>query len=296
MTKNTFAKKIVIGAALTGFMVFGGTGLTEAQTPYATAFEQAQQATKYPMSVMEVLRINLGVAIDSTEADNQINTLPKVSVMDQYLVSMGQHLEGSQVRTAVDAIFAIDLNLVSEMNYGQKLNIYPTLIMESLRTYLNVPTNSTVLDAQIMGMSKASVMDAYIEVNGYDLTGAENRVLINQVFGVNLDGISGAEGAQMSIYSKGIWVLQADNDLFVISSSLDDVSLYVNTTAYFATLTGSTQAPASLDAKLISFGFTFNAVTDRYEYTNPTGESAPDAFKGQAIGAIMGAIAEFNQQ
>jgi hypothetical protein len=159
--------------------------------------------------------------------------------------------------------------------------------MESVRASLNIAPDSTELDAQIMQMPKAEVMDRYIEVHDYALTGAENRVVINQIFGMNLDGISGLEHAQLSIQSKGQWVIQNDNDLFVISSSLDDVSLFVGTTDYFKEQTGLTGLPESLIVKLINSGFVYDEASGNYTYTNPTGESAPDAFKGQTIGAIL---------
>jgi hypothetical protein len=147
-----------------------------------------------------------------------------------------------------------------------------------------------------MAMTKTEVMDRYIEVHEYSLTGAECRVLINQIFGVNLDGISGLEHSKVSIYSKGQWILQGDTNLFTISSSLDDVELYVTTTNYYVESVGSKQLPDSLKQKLISMGFTYDADQNQFIYRNPTNESVPDAYKGQVIGKILESVAEFTSK
>ncbi len=236
---------------------------------------------------MEAFRLNKGEEKISTN-------MPKVEVMDRYLESAGK-LKGKEIREAIKDVFGADLNYISEKNYGSKLSIYHVSVMESLRISLNVDSNSTELDAQIMAMTKNEVMDRYIEVHDFSLTGAQNRVLINQIFGVNLDGISGLEHLRISIYSKGLWILQGDTDLFVVSSSLDDVVLYVASTDYFEEISGSNQLPDSLKQKLISIGFSYDAELEQFVYRNPTNESVPDAFKGQVIGSVVGTVMEFNK-
>jgi len=109
---------------------------------------------------------------------------------------------------------------------------------------------------------------------------------------VNLDGISGLEHSKVSIYSKGQWILQGDTNLFIISSSLDDVELYVATTDHFEKTYGSNQLPESLKQKLNSNGFSYEDDQNRFVYRNPTNESVPDAFKGRVIGSVLGTIAE----
>ena len=220
--------------------------------------------------------------------------MSKVEVMDKYLESSSK-LKGKEVRAIVKDVFGADLNYISEKNYGSKLSIYDVSIMESLRISLNGDSNSTELDAQIMDMPKNEVMDRFIEVNDSSLTGAQIRVLINQIFGVNLDGISGLEHLSISIYSKGLWILQKDTDLFIVSSSLDDVELYVSSTDYFEETTGSNQLPESLKQNLISIGFSYDAELDQFVYRNSTNESVPDAFKGQVVGSVVGTVIEFNK-
>ena len=224
-----------------------------------------------------------------------INEMPKTEVMDLYIKSFGAEVKGKEVREVVQAVFGIDLNFISEKNYGNKLSQYETKVMESLRRSLDVPADSTEVDAQIMAMPKNEVMDRYIEIHGGALSGAETRVLINQIFGVNLDGISGLEHSGISIRSKGQWILPADKKLFIVSSSLDDVELYVSPTEYFEETTGSNQLPDSLKEQLSQLGFTYDAEMNRCIYRNQTNESVPDALKGQVIKAVLTTIQSMQQ-
>ena len=228
----------------------------------------------------------------STELVRIKENMSKVEKMDRYLKSLGNKTNGKKVRETVKVVFVADLNYISEKNYGSNLTVYNIAVMESLRISLNVDSNSSECDAQIMAMTKNEVMDRYIEVHEYSLTGAECRVLINQIFGVNLDGISGLEHSKVSIYSKGQWILQGDTDLLIVSSSLDDLELYIATTEYFEVTSGSKQFPESLKQKLLSSGFSYDADLNQYVYRNPTNESVPDAFKGQVLGSVLGTIAE----
>lgn len=283
---KTITKKLIIGTLLTGMVVSTGAGIANAQSNQSHS--EQHQTTKYPAKVMQEVRESLGIHKHSTELDSQIETMRQVDVMDKYLESFGKKVKGKEVRKAVQGVFNIDLDDVSKNNYGNKLVSYEPVIMETLRDSLGLT------DAQIMELPKAEVMDAYIKAQGYDLTGAERRVLINQIFGVNLDGISGLEGKQLGIYSKGAWVINTPTDLLVISSSHDDVELYVNTTDYWEQVTGTNQVPDSLKQYFVDNGFTYDEATDKYTWVNPTGESAPDAFKSQTIGNLLQTIMQVN--
>lgn len=241
---------------------------------------------KYTAAVMKAIENSVG----------NINEMPKTEVMDLYLKSFGTEVNGTEVREVVDGVFGIDLNYISEKNYGNKVSMYNISVMESLRRSLNVTEVSTELDAEIMDMPKNEVMDRYIEVQDKSITGAEIRVLINQIFGVNLDGISGLEHAGISIRSKGQWVLSGDTNLLIVSSSLDDVELYVAPTEYFEESTGSNQIPDSLKNDLTQLGFSYNPEPNHFIYRNPTNESVPDALKGQVMGIVLGTIQSMKQQ
>jgi predicted transcriptional regulator len=132
--------------------------------------------------------------------------LTKVEKMDKSLKSMRKEVTGKEVREVITATYGIDLNHISENNYGSKLSAYHVSVMENLRRSLNVETDSTEMDAQIMAMTKNEVMDRYIEVHDQSLTGAQLRDLANQIYGTNLTGISALEHSRLSIRSKGQWV------------------------------------------------------------------------------------------
>jgi hypothetical protein len=221
---------------------------------------------------------------------NHNMSMSKAEKMDRYLESNSYKQTGQVVRKAVNSAFSIDLDTVSQKNYGNKLSMYDISVMETLRQSLNGSPESTELDDQIMNMTKVEVMDRYITFHNYSLTGAENRILINRIFGVNLDGISSIEHDKLSINSKGQWITQSKFDLFILSSSHDDVSLYVNTTDYFKEQTGSSELPDSLKQALIDLKFTLDECSGTYTYSNTKDESVSDAFKVQVIDAIIKTI------
>lgn len=216
--------------------------------------------------------------------------LTKAEKMDKSLEALSKEVTGKEVREVITATYGIDLNYISEKNYGSKLSAYHTSVMENLRRSLNIEIGSMEMDAQIMAMKKNEVMDRYIEVHDQSLTGAEFRELANQIYGTNLTGISALEHSRLSIYSKGQWITKGDKDLFIVSSSLDDVELYVSATETFEEITGSNKLPEKLRQTLISYGFTFDAEQDRFVFRNTTDESVPDAFKGQVLGAVLETI------
>ncbi|MGK7379186.1 hypothetical protein ACSFXN_15255 [Planococcus sp. 1R117A] len=291
MTKNLILFSTITSVALTGGV--GSVFAAEAPAYSNTQAYEAQhieQDTKYSKKVMKAVRVSLGANAKSTQVDAVIQTMPKVNVMDRYLASFGKKVKGNEVRLAVKEIFDIDLNYVSKMDYGSKLASYPTDVMESLRVSLNEEPASTKQDARIMEMAKNEVMDRYLKDHDYALTGAESRVLINQIFGVNLEGISTLEHMQLAVSSKGQWIVKSDTDLFVLESSLDDVDVSIYTTPYFKEVTGSDQLPEPLKTNLMNLGFTYNEEANLLYYKNPTGESVPDAFKGRVMGILIGTI------
>ncbi|MDQ0428512.1 uncharacterized protein YceK [Planomicrobium stackebrandtii] len=293
--KNQF-KKLILLMLMTSVALTGGVGSVFAQeaasnaNPQAYEAQQIKEDAKYSKKVMKAVRVGLGVDEKFTQADGVIETMPKVEVMNYYLASFGKKVKGQEVRLAVEEIFDIDLNYVSKMDYGSKLAIYPPAVMESLRVSLNEEPKSTMQDARIMDMTKNQVMDRYIKERDYSLTGEESRTLINQIFGVNLSGISNLEYMQIAVSSKGQWIVKSDSDLFVLESSLDDVDVSIYTTPYFKSVTGSEGLPESLKNKLVNIGFTYDEEANLLYYKNPTGESVPDAFKGQVMGILIGTI------
>ncbi|MGO1059591.1 hypothetical protein ACTL32_10725 [Planococcus sp. FY231025] len=293
---KTMSKKVVLFSIMTSIALTGGAGSTFAQgspanaNPQSYEVQHVDQATKYSKHVMRAVRESLGVDSKSTQLDNTIETMPKLQVMDLYLASFGKKVKGNEIRRAVKEIFDIDLDVVSKNDYGSKLSIYPKGLMESLRASFNVAPDSTEQDARIMGLTKNAAMDRYIKEHDYSLTGAESRTLINQIFGVNLNGISTLEHMQLGILSKGQWIVKSDTDLFILESSLDDVDVSIYATPYFESLTGSRELPESMVTKLTAMGFTYYEESALLYYKDPEGGSVPDAFKGQVMGVLIGTI------
>lgn len=264
-----------------------------------TAVEHSQvyevqdlQEANYSKKVIKAVSETMGMDADSYDAISVINQLPKIKVWEYYLASFGKKVKGKEVRCAVEEVFDIDLDLVSKNDYGSKLAIYPAPVMETLRLSLKQDPTSTKKDGLIMNMPKNEVMDRYIKQSNYALTGAQLSLLVNQIFGVNLMGISSLQGKQLAINSKGQWIVKGEQDLVLLESSLDDVDVFVYAGPYLEELTGTKALPEELIVKLTAIGFVYQEENDRLYYRNPTGESVPDAFKGQVIGILLGFIAE----
>ncbi|MHC8517824.1 hypothetical protein [Sporosarcina sp. ITBMC105] len=297
MRKTILGVKLVTSFMLTAGLLFSSIQPLAAQAASVKEEQQVEQITKYTYKVMKVLRVSLGVDKHSTVKDDEIASMNKAEVMNRYLSSQGKKMKGNEVRKAVELIFNIDLDFISKQGIGTTVSSYDAAVMEILRLDLGLERDDISRDQDIMAMKKNHVMDRYSKMFRYKLSGPEYRFLINQIYGVNLDGIANLEHAQVAIYSKGQWILKSDQDLIILRSSLDDVEVYVAPTDYYTALTGSTELPASLIAKLASMGFTYDEPTNAYYYANPTGESIPDAFKGQTLGTIVGTIAnEFPKQ
>lgn len=294
-----YAKKTMVSTLTASILLMGTAGDTSAQESAGNVKAQTyeayfQQDGKYSKKVEKAVGEVLGINSESAELDTVLGKLPKIKVLEYYLASFGKKLKGNEIRQAVNEVFEIDLDYISKKDYGSKLSLYPASVMENLRVSLKEDPASTEKDGRIMSMSKNEVMDRYIKENDYAITGAEVNVLINQVFGVNLVGISGLEGKQIAINSKGQWIIKSDHDLFILESSLDDVDVSVYAGPYFEELTGSSELPVSLTTKLIALGFAYSEEEQLLYYKNPAGESVPDAFKGQLIGILLGTIAEVN--
>ncbi|MBU9673778.1 hypothetical protein KQ939_09540 [Planococcus sp. CP5-4] len=287
---STLATSILLMGTTSGVSAHETAGSIDPQTYEAYSQQDAKYSKKVVKAISEVLEMDA----NSQQAVAVINQLPKIMAWEYYLSSFGKKLKGNEIRQAVEEVFDIDLDYVSKNDYGSKLSIYPTPVMESVRVSLKEEITSVAKDARIMNMSKNEVMDRYIKQQNYALSGAQASLLINQIFGVNLVGISGLEGKQLAISSKGQWIVKSDRDLFILESSLDDVDVSIYAGSHLQELTGGSELPAPLIAKLTELGFTYHETEQLLYYKNPTGESIPDAFKGQLIGILLGTIAQMN--
>lgn len=294
--RNTLKATILAGAVFLAAVPF------HAQTIYAESSIQRlqtnpivsnhQQAGKYPIEVMKAVRKHLGVKPNSTKLDNQINTMQKTEIMDIFLESKHNKANGKKIRNAVNDIFNISLDTISANGEGNILSTYPADIMEGVRKTLKIDPFSNELDAKIMSMTKVEVMDKFLHSYGTEITGSESRIIINEIFGVNLNGIDSLSKARLSLFSKGQWITQNSTDIFVILTGKGDVDVSVGVTKYFTGKTGTDQLPAEIQDFLINLGFTYQVDTKTYTYTNVTGESVPDSFKGQLIGKLVSYIVD----
>ncbi|MFK3936830.1 hypothetical protein ACI2JA_04865 [Alkalihalobacillus sp. NPDC078783] len=121
-------------------------------------------------------------------------------------------------------------------------------------------------------------------------SGQEIRQFINETYGINLDAISALDGSCISLYSKNQWIVQDDQDLFVVRTGIGDVDVKVYPTKRFKNKTNSSSLPSVLKNALQSLGYHPDEQSGGYYYINPTGQAVPDSFKGQTMGAIMQAV------
>ncbi|NJP37509.1 hypothetical protein [Alkalicoccus luteus] len=276
------------------FIGFAPASAAEDQTDFDIASVEDAEPM-YDKKVMRAVRESLGLTKHDSSQDESIGAMSQVEVMDRYLTQTNNRVKGQDAREAVKLVFDVDISLVSRLGYGNTLVRYDPFVMGAVRQSLGLQADDTSQDAAIMNMKKNHVMDRVIRFYNDSLSGAEIRQLINYVFGINLDGISGLEGAQVGIFSKGQWIIKEPDDLLVISSSPDDVELYVSLTDYYRVFTGSDAFPEALAAFLEEAGFSFSSEKDRYEWINPDGVSAPDPFKGQIIGQLLETVQMLNQ-
>ena len=192
--------------------------------------------------------------------------MKKAEMMDKYLDSYGKRISSSEICHVVDLMF--------------KINLDETPILSKEKEEVDVVTSSIGRE----------VIDSHLNQYDRDITGAEIRKIINEIFGVNLEAISSLEGARISLYSKGQWIVQHEKDLFVVYTGASDVDVKVFPTNYFTEQTGLVELPSDLQHALTSIGYYFDEKIDSYYFLNPTGEAVPDAFKGKTIGAILGVI------
>lgn len=234
-------------------------------------------------TVQKQVRIGLEVDSQSNQMDDQIQQMSKVERMDYFLEEYDQALSGDEVRKLVKHIFEIDLDIIE----NQYRSSYPSYIMEALRKKFYVAPASTELDSTIMLMKQTDVMDTYLEWNGNKSTGPHIRSVINDIFGVNLDGISLLNNAHISLFSKGQWITRHDHDLFTVYTDIRDVEVKIYLTKYFTEQTGCIGLPDVLQEALGKLGYNYDKKTGISYYVNPTGEPVADSFKGQTLGLLM---------
>lgn len=250
------------------------------------------QDTKYSRNVMDIVRASLGVDMNSTELDAQIDGMPKVKVMDIVLDNRRDKASGKVIREAVYEFFKVDLDVMSDNNDGKRLSSYPLDIMQGVRLDLKLDANDETFDSEIMNMPKVEIMDRFYNSFGKNISGEDSRRIVNEIFGFNVRGIESLEKARLSLYSKGRWMTKNDTDIFMVITARGDVHINATVTNHYVEMTGSDQFPVEMQKFLTGLGFIYEADDKMYHFTSPTGESVSDAFKDQLIGTLVRYIAQ----
>ncbi|MBE4909071.1 hypothetical protein IMZ08_13460 [Bacillus luteolus] len=228
--------------------------------------------------------INKGLALASIEA------MAKVEVMDKYLDFYGKKIDSIEIRSIVNDIFGINLNRVSEEGEGKATRSYPDEIMDGVRQILSMEGTLSEQEAYIMSLPKVQVMDLYLQYYGEKIESSEIRRVIDQIFGINLNGISGLEAARISLYSKGQWISKTERDLFEVHTGTGDIDVWILPSKYLIENTGISTLPEELQNLLKNLGYWYNSDKGTFYYSTNYNETVPDVFKGQTMGAISNIV------
>ncbi|MBP2002002.1 hypothetical protein J2Z69_003058 [Paenibacillus shirakamiensis] len=238
--------------------------MQSASTLYAPAIQQA---------VYSMLSAQSSTPLSSSELEQSLAEMSKVQVMDAFLASSGDPLTREAIWNAVYHLFGFDLN---------KAPI--------LSTYSRPKSVSTQQNNVSSSLTFATEMEQRLNEHNHKMSGADIRGFINELFGINLDGLSALQQARISIYSKGQWVIHQDTDLIVIRTGEGDLFAEVFPTDYFKQKTGQSELPLALQQALSQLGYQRHQDSSIYSFQSETGTPIPDAFKGQTIGAIVKVI------
>ena len=195
--------------------------------------------------------------------------MSKVATMDYYLTSQGKEISSSDVCEVVKKVFEIDLEQAPILNMAKAIDLHPN----------NELTVKVVIDAYINHVKEA-------------ITGEGIRQFINEIFGVNLNAISALDEARISIYSKNQWIVQNEQDLFIVHTSNKDVDVKILPTSYFKEQTKIEGIPNNLQGLLRELGYSYDRSEGSCNYSNPSGIAIADKFKGKTIEVVGKVIQE----
>ena len=256
---------------------------------YQTEKDELKYSKEIIREVFKTLRREKKGPLRYDEAISLIEKMSKVEVMDHYLASYGKKVDAKEIPRIVNQIYSIDLKRISELGAGNQT--YPDEIIQGVKESL-----PKCLDEEdIPSLPKLEVLDLYLASYGKKIDGPEIRRVLNQIFGINLDGISSLEGSGVSLYSKDQWISQYNQDLFVVQTGLTDIDVWIYPTDYFTAQTGLEQLPEELQNRLKKMGYRYNEEVGALYYADPEGNSVPDQFKGQTLGTLIQFIQKNDQ-
>ncbi|MCM2676348.1 hypothetical protein [Alkalicoccobacillus plakortidis] len=198
--------------------------------------------------------------------------MKKAEAMDHQLHTLDHPITSADIQSIVSSVYQINLD---------KLPILPT------------EARGTVFSP---GTTSEEAIATHLAQHSGELGGVQIRQIINNIFGVNLDAISALDGARISLFSKGQWVVQQETDLFVVWTGEGDIDVKVYPTSYFAEQSGASALPKELKDSLTAIGYLYDESTGGCYYENPSGDAVPDEFKGRTMGAILQVIKESYSQ
>ncbi|ARJ38632.1 hypothetical protein SporoP8_06975 [Sporosarcina ureae] len=230
----------------------------------------------YSYEVQNIVKSShqLDTRISETELLDYISKLAKIDVMDMYIdqYKYKDKVTSPVIYEAIAQAFKFHLERV------------PVLTTEKIGTFVIPPLTDL---KTCSSLPSQVILDLYLAHHNHHVTGDEVRTMINHYFGMNLVGIDGLGKTRISLYSKGQWLVKDDLDLFVIHTGTMDVDVKIYCTDYFMARTGSKNIPIELQQSLASLGYSYNAQVDAYYYSNPSGLTVSNAFKGKTIDAII---------
>ena len=163
--------------------------------------------------------------------------MSKVVMLDKCLDFYGEMINSTEIFEVVNSVFDINLDKATVFAKVDEVEVF------SLKEGKSMPRIA---------------MDSYLNQFDQELTGAGIRKMINEVFGVNLEGISNLEGERISLYSKNQWITQHEKDLFVVHTGIGDVDVKIYPTNYYTEHTGTEELPNDLKNSLTELGYAFN--------------------------------------
>ncbi|KGP70810.1 hypothetical protein [Pontibacillus yanchengensis] len=284
---------------LTGIMSLGQESVL-AETDVKETSQQETLHKYYPTEIMEPVRKSMRINKHSTEKDEVIMSRPKVEILERYYFGENKPKVGYDVKRAVEAIYGYDLDEISSYLYHAadksfsrvstntiNQEQYSAEIMKGVRKSLGIKEDSTSMDEQIMAMPKAKVFEHYFNGTANEKYAQEAKEVILNIYGINLQQISGLKNMGISIASKGIWITHSETDLFVIHSTTDDVGVKIYPTEYFKSSTGTSNLPNDVKNQIKELGFSYDNQIGAYYYENPKGVSVPDQFKGKVVQSLI---------
>lgn len=167
-------------------------------------------------------------------------------------------------------------------------------IVDIVRQVFNIDLQA--IPALSGALDGAAALDARLEQLDGRTAGAEIRQAINEIYGVNLDALSGLDGKRISLYSKGQWILRRDEDLFVVHTGTGDADVAISAASHYRRLTGSERLPAELTEALAKLGYRCSEDGDSCSFESPAGEAVPDSFKGATIMAVLHVISRMKTE